>query len=68
MTLGDQEQVGKPVQVGVAGARQDGLGGREGSVEDVEFRVALQEISDRNGHVILDSILSRTPQMRCEGF
>jgi hypothetical protein len=34
----------------------------------VEFRVALQEISDRNGHVILDSILSRTPQMRCEGF
>jgi hypothetical protein len=65
VTFGDQEQVGKPVQICVAWARQDRLGGREGRVEDVEFRVTLQKISDGNGHVILDSII-----IRCgvEGF
>ena len=40
-TVGDQEQVGKSVQICVAWARQNGLGGREGRVEDVESRLAL---------------------------
>ena len=52
-TLCDQEQVGKPVQICIAWAWQDGLGGREGCVENVEFRVAFQKITDRNAHVVL---------------
>ena len=41
MTLSNQKQVGKTVQIGVTWARKDGLRRREGRVEDVEFRVAL---------------------------
>ncbi len=56
MTFSDQEQVGKPIKIGVAWARQDGLGGGEGHVEDVESRLALKKISNRNAHVVLSSI------------
>lgn len=58
-TLCDQKQVGKPVQIRVAWAWQDGLGGREGRVEDVEFRVAFQKINNRNAHVVLVFDFSR---------
>ena len=52
-TLGDQKQVGKAIKISVARARQDGLGGRERRVENVQLRVALQKIADWNADIVL---------------
>jgi hypothetical protein len=68
VTFGDQEQVGKPVQIRVAWARQDRLCRGEGRVEDVESRVTLKKISDRNAHVVLAFNSSIVIRRGMEGF